>query len=155
MELKTNRLLLVPCTKESVLKYVCSLADATSHVKNCLEKLEEETCSNGQTWLLIEQNKGIVVGEIVITKDLNRQGRVHVSYQILSYARNKGYAVEALNTLFSWVFTYGGVQAITADSSKADVHTKMTLAHLGMKIKNESISQTSWELKKETSELVR
>lgn len=156
MELKTERLKLVPCTEESVQQYACSIADMTSHVRNCLNELKTNgDCKNSQTWLLVEKNKGIVIGDIVLTKGMHMQGSVHMDFQILSYARNKGYAVEALKELFSWGFAYGGVQTITADCSKGDIYTEMILQCLGMTIEKVNTSQMSWELKKESSELVR
>lgn len=156
MELKTERLKLVPCTEESVKQYACSTADMTSHVRNCLNELKTSgNCKNSQTWLLIEKNKGIVIGDIVLTASVNAQGSVHMNFQILSYARNKGYAVEALKELFSWGFAYGGVQTITTDCSKGDIYTEMILECLGMTRKKVNTSQMSWEIKKESSELVR
>lgn len=156
MELKTERLKLVPCTEESVMKYVCSLADTTSHVKNCLNNLKKgEKCAHSQTWLLIEENKGIIIGEIVMTKGKDAPRSVHMTFRVMSYAKNKGYAVEALKALFRWVFQYGGVQSITAECSNGDVYKQMIFSCLQMTQKKESASMISWELKKETSELVR
>lgn len=155
MELITERLKLVPCTEETVLQYACSLDDTTSHVKHCLNKLkEDENCAKGQTWLLIDKNKGIVVGEIVVTRGVQQQGSVHVNYNVLSYARNKGYAVEALKKVFSWCFKHGGVRTIEAECAKGDIYTEMVLTYLGMNRKEENPDKTDWELKKEASELV-
>lgn len=151
MELKTKRLKLVPCTKESVMEYVCSLNDTTSRVKNYLDQIENnKNHSKSQIWLVIEKSNGIVIGEVELTKNSCAQGSVNLDFMILSYARNKGYAVEALEKLFNWVFLYGGVQTITSHCLKGDIYSEMILQSLGMTMKKEACSHISWELKKKS-----
>lgn len=156
MELITDRLKLVPCSEESVLKYVCSTSDVTKPVKQCLDEMRAGgDCTKSQTWLLIEKSEGTVIGDIGLTGCLKTEGTVEMRFDILSYARNKGYAVEAIEELFSWIFAFSGIRVISMDCPAEDIYTEMILETLGMELVKKDSHSTRWELKTESRQEVR
>ncbi|EXJ23066.1 Acetyltransferase [Alkalibacterium sp. AK22] len=156
MELITDRLKLVPCSEESVLKYVCCTSDVTNNIKKCLDKINAGgKCVNSQTWLLIEKSEGTLIGDIGLAGCVETEATVEMQFEILSYARNKGYAVEAMQELFNWIFTFGGVKVVVTDCRVEDIYTEMILETLGMELVKEDSDSTRFKLKIESRQEVR
>lgn len=141
MEIKTNRLIIKPCTGDLVEKD----EEVKLHIQHYLEELEmDKELLGWGVWLVFTQSDGKLVGDIGFKgKPVN--GVVEVGYGISPDAQNNGYATEAVESLCNWAFQTGRVNKILAECSKKNMASIRVLEKLFMNIVEEDEQMAYWE----------
>ena len=105
MELQTERLLLTPCSDESLSTYSTREYELGPHIEMDLEKLKKDNSLLGWgVWLVIDSQTNKVIGDIGFKGKPDLDKSVEVGYGITSSEQNKGYATEALRSIIEWAF---------------------------------------------------
>ncbi len=80
------------------------------------------------SWLIVEDDQ--VVGMCSITRP-PREGVIDIGYGIAPSRRNRGIAGRAIRDVVAWARTNPGVQAITAETSPANLASQRVLVRAG------------------------
>ncbi|MDN3015671.1 GNAT family N-acetyltransferase [Paenibacillus sp. BSR1-1] len=149
MELQTQRLIIIPCTNESLSTFATEEYKIGSHINNYLEKLKEDSSLLGWgVWLVINKENNAIIGDIGFKGKPDSENIVEVGYGIVPAAQNKGYATEAVNEILKWAFSSGNVKTIVAECLIDNITSIKVLEKLNMKrigIKN---NMYLWQLSK-------
>ena len=112
MKIKTDRLLIIPCTAESYNAY-SDKYKMGSHIEMHLEELKNDIESKGWgVWFVIHSDSNLVIGDVGFKGKPNDQKVVEIGYGINSDYQNNGFATEAVNGIKGWAFDSNQVEKI-------------------------------------------
>lgn len=149
MELQTKRLVIVPCTDESLSIYATEGFKIGSHINNYLKKLEEDPSLLGWgVWLVINKDDHTIIGDIGFKGKPDSENIVEVGYGIVPAAQNKGFATEAVNEILNWAFSSGNVKKIVAECLIDNIPSIKVLEKLNMKRIGIKDNMYLWQLNK-------
>lgn len=149
MELQTQRLVIVPCTDESLSKYAIRGVKIGSHINNYLKKLNEDPSLLGWgVWLVINKDDNTIIGDIGFKGKPDSENMVEVGYGIVPAAQNKGFATEAVNEILNWAFSSGNVKKIAAECLIDNIASIKVLEKLNMKRIGIKDNMYLWQLNK-------
>jgi ribosomal-protein-alanine N-acetyltransferase len=149
MELQTQRLVIVPCTNESLSTFATEEYKIGSHINNYLEKLKEDSSLLGWgVWLVINKENNALIGDIGFKGKPDSENIVEVGYGIIPTAQNKGFATEAVNEILNWAFSSGNVKKIVAECLIDNITSIRVLEKLNMKRIGIKDNMYLWQLSK-------
>jgi [ribosomal protein S5]-alanine N-acetyltransferase len=149
MELQTQRLLIVPCTNQSLSTYAAEGFKMGGHINNYLKELNEDPSLLGWgVWLVIEKENHTIIGDIGFKGKPDREGTVEVGYGMAPAARNKGYATEAVTEIIRWAFSKGDVQKVVAECLMDNLPSIKVLEKLNMEKIGAKDNLYLWQLVK-------
>lgn len=149
MKLETERLEIIPCTKETAQIAAKQSYDNGPQISMSIEMLKaDETSLGWGAWLVIKKSDGQVIGDIGFKGKPNENKQVEVGYGFLKEHWNKGYATEAVETLMLWAFATGKVKVIIAETLQDNHGSMRVLEKLGMKRVGTSGEMVNWKLEK-------
>ncbi|WP_082232937.1 GNAT family N-acetyltransferase [Halobacillus massiliensis] len=146
MEIKTNRLLMIPCTPESY-KTFSGTYKMGPHIEMHLDELKNNIELKGWgVWFVINQDPNSVIGDAGFKGKPNDQKVVEIGYGINPDAQNNGFATEAVNGIKDWAFASGKVNKIVAECSLENIASIRVLEKLGMRRTFSKEGFIYWEL---------
>ena len=149
MELKTERLILTPCSDESLSTYSTREYELGPHIEMDLEKLKKDNSLLGWgVWLVIDNQTNNVIGDIGFKGKPDLDRSVEVGYGMTSSEQNKGYATEALRSIIEWAFNSNLVNKIMAECHVDNTPSIKVLEKLNMKKLKTDNSMLYWQLNK-------
>lgn len=149
MELQTERLILTPCSIESLSTYATKEYELGPHIGMYLEKLNEDPSISGWgVWLVIDKQTNKIIGDIGFKGKPDIEKSVEVGYGITSSEQNKGYATEAVKCIIDWAFNSNLVNKIIAECLVDNTPSIKVLEKLNMKITHTDHEMHYWQLNK-------
>ena len=96
-----------------------------------------ERCSRDATearwaWLVVDRERGELIGEIGGKVAPSRRGDLEFGYAIIPERRRQGYATEAGEVFQAWALGQRGVRRLTAECLESNVASRGVLARLGL-----------------------
>lgn len=149
MELKTKRLKLLPCTKETLAAFSeCDYAFGP-HITSYIEELtiHPELLGWG-VWLVIDSSSGKVIGDMGFKGHPDKTGTVEIGYGIISSKQNKGYATEGVQRLLRWAFDSEEVECVTAECHMDNAPSIRLLHKIGMEVVDHKGDMIYWQMRK-------
>lgn len=164
LELKTEHLLLYPCTLSVANSaYGGRLqTEAAAGVKISPDWFEfdgrslltyyarwlEQDLTNFTwgLWLIHHVETNLIIGSAGYKGKPNVEGMVEIGYGIASRFRRQGYTFEAVTCLVEWAFQNPDVQVITAECLQNNAGSKRILEKLGMHYLGLQGSYMKWRL---------
>lgn len=148
MEIKTQRLALLPFTQEIHEAY-SGRYETGPHIEGHLKELKENPELKGWgVWLAIRQDNGKPVGDLGFKGRPDQEGVVEVGYGILPDEQNQGLATEAVEALIEWAFTTGGATKVIAECLADNTASIKVLQKLGMRETGRDQGMVYWECTK-------
>lgn len=146
MELETQRLLIMPCTEETIKIALNQEYDIGPHITSYLEQLKEDSSIlSWGVWLVVRKADGIVLGDIGFKGKPDENKVVEVGYGFLEKYWNKGYATEAVGALIVWAFRTEKVDTIIAETLHDNHGSIRVLEKLNMKQVGVTKTMIHWE----------
>lgn len=145
MNIKTDRLLLIPCTVESYneLSHKYKMGP---HVEMHLDELKTDRYAKGWgVWFVIHCDSDLVIGDVGFKGKPNNQKVVEMGYGILSDFQNKGFATEAVNGIKDWAIASNQVDKIVAECEKENLASIKVLEKIGMSRTSSKNDFIYWE----------
>ncbi|WP_332628827.1 GNAT family N-acetyltransferase [Halalkalibacter flavus] len=103
MQLQTERLTLIPCTKVSILLAQASSYEIGPHIESHLLELEQDSSLLGWgVWLVINKETNKVIGDIGFKGKPDQENSIEIGYGILPAAQQNGFATEAVREIIKW-----------------------------------------------------
>lgn len=166
LEIKTNRLKLLPFTKEiceDVLLSSTSVLinsginpaygwpdletlDTLPRIINNLSKVKSP--SGFESWMVLHKNDNSLIGDIGFKGLPNENGEIDLGYGIIASERGKGYAKEAAIGLIEWAFDQSEIQAITANCLRESIFSQKILIALNFISLKDDDHMRYWKLEK-------
>lgn len=146
--IRTKRLYLYPCTKESVNK----IKKRTNyplgqHIKHYVNLVESDPSSLGWgAWFVIKKDDKKVIGDMGFIDKPDHEGVVEIGCNILPDAQSKGYATEATQVLIKWAFASNKVNRIIAICDLTNTPSFRVLEKVGMRRYLVRGSMVYWEI---------
>ncbi|MGE7925731.1 GNAT family N-acetyltransferase [Viridibacillus arvi] len=132
MKIKTDRLLIVPCTVESYNAF-SDKYQMGPHIEMHLEELKNDIKSIGWgVWFVIHCDSNLVIGDVGFKGKPNDQKTVEIGYGINSDYQNNGFATEAVNGIKDWALSSNQVNKIVAECAEENVASIRVLEKIGM-----------------------
>ena len=148
MKLETERLIIIPCTEESVSKAEFNHYKVGPHIISHLKQLkEDESLLGWGAWLVFEKESNHCIGDIGFKGKPDSEKMVEVGYGIIPSAQNKGYATEAVREIINWAFSTNQVKNVTAQCLVNNIPSIKVLEKLNMKQIGQEDNLLKWELK--------
>jgi ribosomal-protein-alanine N-acetyltransferase len=151
MELKTQRLKLIPCTEES-LSIISTTAEYEMgpHIEMYLQELKEDSSLLGWgVWFVIDNVNNTVIGDIGFKGKPDSENNVEIGYGIVPSVQDKGYATEAVRKIIQWAFSYENVNKVAAECLNDNVPSIKVLEKLQMKRIGSENNMLKWQLEKQ------
>lgn len=150
MELLTERLKLIPCTKVSISMLSTSKEyEMGQHINMYLGELREDpTLLGWGVWFVIDQENNNIIGDIGFKGKPNSANTVEIGYAIVPSAQGKGYATEAVQKLVEWAFSNKNVTKIVAECLDDNAPSIRVLEKLQMKRIGSENNMLKWQLEK-------
>lgn len=146
MELQTERLRMIPCTKETVKIANDQRYENGTQISNYLKQLNEDSSLlYWGSWLVIRKPDGMVIGDIGFKGKPDKNRTVEVGYGFLEEYWNKGYATEAVGKLIQWAFSTSKVDKVIAETLPNNYGSMRVLEKLNMKKISHSETMIYWE----------
>ena len=146
MQLTTQRLIIIPCTEETISSFQYKIGP---HIKMHIENLRSDpTLIGWGPWLVLEKNSDKVVGDIGFKGRPNAENTVEVGYGILPQFQNKGYATEAVKEIIKWAFSSEQVTRVVAECLEDNLSSVKVLEKLGMNRTGTIKTIVKWQLLK-------
>ena len=164
MELRTERLELIPCTAEVI---EAALADPdevgrmlglhvppgwpSDDLRDTLPGYARDAAADPDRlgwgpWLIVEAAERVVVGDAGFHGRPDAAGTVEIGYGILAEYRRRGYATEAAQGLVAWAFTQPAVERVVAECEADNLGSIRVLEKLGMRRAGAEGSLLRWEV---------
>lgn len=148
MELLTDRLRLIPCTEQSVDRYLRG-DEIAPHIKMCVNGLRDDPSLLGWgVWLVLDKINDTVLGDIGFKGKPDAENQVEVGYGIMPFAQKKGYATEAVREIIRWAFSKNEVERILAECLDDNFASIKVLEKQEMRRTGKDQNMLKWELKK-------
>lgn len=145
MYIKTDRLLMVPCTEESY-KDLADTYKMGPHIDMHVEELKTDCHAKGWgVWFVIHSESDIVIGDVGFKGKPNHQ-TVEIGYGIQSDFQNQGFATEAVNAIKNWAFASNQVTKIIAECATENAASMRVLEKIGMSRTSSTDNYIYWQL---------
>jgi ribosomal-protein-alanine N-acetyltransferase len=145
MEIKTQRLALLPFTEE-VYEVYSNQYEIGPHIEGHLKDLKENPELQGWgVWLAIRGDNGKPVGDLGFKGRPDPEGAVEVGYGIVPDEQNQGFATEAVDALIEWVFSRGETSKVIAECLGNNMASIKVLQKLGMRETGRDQGMIYWE----------
>lgn len=148
MELKTQRLKIIPCTEEflqinpAVLEY-----QVGPHIDTYLADIEKDSSLVGWgVWLVIKKENNMIIGDIGFKGKPDSDKVVEIGYGIAPSLQKKGYATEAVREIVKWAFTSNHVEKIVAECHYENPASIRVLEKIHFQRKERVKNMLKWEL---------
>ncbi|WP_171051839.1 GNAT family N-acetyltransferase [Alteribacter natronophilus] len=146
MSIKTERLVLSPCTKDlyHAIKddYPCG-----AHIMNYMEDVEEDPELAGWgCWFAFR--RGRVIGDLGFKGKPTPLKTVEIGYGFLPEVRNAGYATEAAEALIDWAFSTKEVEKVLAECRPDNTPSVRVLEKLNFEMYRRDDDLIFWQLPK-------
>lgn len=150
MNLQTQRLKIVPCTKQSLSNFSREEYKIGPHIIQYLVDLEEDsTLSGWGVWLVINKETNTIIGDIGFKGKPNSEHTVEVGYGIIPSEQNKGYATEAVKEIIEWAFSFKNVNKVIAECLVDNISSTRVLEKLSMNKIGVVDDMLKWQLEKD------
>lgn len=166
LEIETNRLRLIPFTKE-----ICEAALRSSNavlvergiapgygwpdeetldtLPRILKNLNKvESPSGFESWMVLQKHNNMLIGDIGFKGLPNSDGELDLGYGIIANEQKKGFAKEAASALLDWAFRQAGVKVITASCFINNLGSQNILRYLNFEKEAEDAKMLHWRLEK-------
>ncbi|MDN4491926.1 GNAT family N-acetyltransferase [Ureibacillus aquaedulcis] len=154
MKLETDRLQIIPCTKETFQIAANQNYINGPQISNHLENLiKEPSLLYWGCWFVVRKSDDQVLGDIGFKGKPDENGTVEVGYGFLEEYWGKGYATEAVGALMAWAFNESKVEKIKAETLKDNHGSMRVLEKLGMQRIHQSESMVNWEVDKRSYQI--
>lgn len=166
MKLQTERLLLIPYTKQICIDILASNFSNLYHMgltkgiswpdNDVLETLPKiinnlslvEAPTGFESWMIIKNDTKEIIGEAGF-KGYNSKGQnIDIGYGIIKEERGKGYAKEAATALIEWAFSNEKVTEITAECEFDNFNSIHLLQKLNFEEIKRQDSRIYWSSKR-------
>ncbi|GAQ19775.1 GNAT family acetyltransferase [Oceanobacillus picturae] len=150
MKLQTQRLIITPCTEET-LQIISTTHEYKigPHINLYIEELKEDPSLIGWgVWLVINREDYNIIGDIGFKGKPNLENTVEVGYGIIPSAQNKGYATEAVREIIKWAFSFENVKKIVAECQNDNLSSVRVLEKLQMERTEPEKNMLKWQLNK-------
>ncbi len=149
MELGTERLIVIPCTEETVKIAINQAYDNGPQISTYLKQLSEDSSLlYWGTWLVVRKFDGVVLGDIGFKGKPDGNKVVEVGYGFLESYWNNGYATESVGVLIQWAFETSKVDKVIAETLHDNYGSIRVLEKLGMRKINMTETMINWEIEK-------
>lgn len=149
MIIETDKLQIIPCTKETIQIAINQHYENGPQISNYLEELAKDpSLYYWGCWLVVRKEDDRVIGDIGFKGKPDENQTVEVGYGFLEEFWNQGYATEAVKALIGWAFNNSKVEKIKAETLKDNYGSMRVLEKLGMQRTDETESMVNWELDK-------
>ncbi len=144
----TDRLILIPCTREHLEAFARGHADLGVLIgatvpqtfpvfpESFLYWLEIAQVAQlpvgWANWVFVHKADRVAIGDGGFKGAPNEQGEVEIGYAIIDDYRQQGYAREAAGALVAWAFTHLEVTAVKAETLVSGDASMRVLAAIGM-----------------------
>lgn len=97
MKLETNRLQIIPCTKETVQIAINQGYNLGPHIIHYLDSLSKDSTQlYWGSWIVVRKSDDKVIGDIGFKGKPDKTQTVEVGYGFLAETWNQGFATEAV-----------------------------------------------------------
>lgn len=149
MELITQRLKMIPCTREYISSISKEQYQMGGHITSHVTKLEQDSSLYGWgVWLVIEKESGKIVGDIGFKGKPDAEGTVEIGYGIVPAAQKKGYATESVEQIIDWAFQTNLVQRVIAECLVDNIASIKVLENMKMRKTGQDGEMLKWEMKR-------
>lgn len=153
-QLRTERLVLVPQTREAALALLegrdCGLplAEGYPHADTLdgLRMYVEHGGPDDGGWFVTLAEDGRVVGDCGTLGWTDEKGRVEIGYGLAAPFRGRGLGTEAVRVLADWVAAQPGVRTVTASVEVGNEASRRLLERLGFVLVGEE--ERHWQLER-------
>ncbi|WP_028400074.1 GNAT family N-acetyltransferase [Ectobacillus panaciterrae] len=129
MQITTNRLIILPCTRDLVKEKDYEAGD---HIMMYLKELRQNPDMSGWgVWYVMEKETNRVVGDLGFKGKPNEEREVEIGYGILPAVQKKGYATEAVTALVTWAFGTEKVSTVLAECLETNAASIRVLEKAG------------------------
>lgn len=144
MKLETKRLIMVPCTEQSLNRVEY---ENSPHIQMHMEKLKrDDTFLGWGPWFVLDKGNHKALGDVGFKGKPNEEKTVEVGYGILPLYQNQGIATEAVKEVVRWAFSSGKVERIVAECLVDNSASVKVLQKLGMRRMSIEGNMIYWEL---------
>ncbi|WP_442591059.1 GNAT family N-acetyltransferase [Pedobacter sp. AW31-3R] len=105
--------------------------------------------SGFESWMIIEKNTNLLIGDIGFKGIPNENGEVDLGYGIITKERKKGFALEAATGILKWAFQQQEVRSITANCLTDNLGSQKILSLLNFSIIKMDDEMIYWRLLKD------
>lgn len=149
MELETNRLKIIPCTKDTVQIAINQNYDNGPEISTHLEHLmKDPTLLYWGSWIVVRKSDDSVIGDIGFKGKPDENKVVEVGYGFLENYWNNGYATEAMGALIQWAFNTSKVEKVKAQTKHDNYGSIRVLEKMGMQKVDNTEAMIIWEIEK-------
>lgn len=111
------------------------------------QSLEKDKIPSGfEFWMIVKKDNMQIIGDIGFHGKPNEKGEVEIGYGLVAQSRGKGFGLEALKAIMSWLNSKEEVKVIKADCLISNKPSAHILEKVGMKEINRDQSLIYWEL---------
>jgi [ribosomal protein S5]-alanine N-acetyltransferase len=147
MNIQTQRLRIIPLTKEQLVNY--SIPDYSlenSLNVDLISRIVPEFLANVITnkimphlndtakdplyftfWTIISKEENIMVGDLCFKGEPNKNGEIEIGYGTYPAFEGKGYMTEAVGAIIMWAFAQPKVQLVTAQTDPTNIASQKIL----------------------------
>ncbi|GIO18089.1 N-acetyltransferase [Oceanobacillus oncorhynchi subsp. incaldanensis] len=143
MKLETDRLIIVPCTKQTMTSdYPCG-----PHIIQHLHALKEDPALlYWGVWLVKRKADDKIIGDMGFKGRPDENKTAEVGYGFLESCWNKGYATEALAALLKWAKHTYEVDKVIAETHLDNPASMRVLEKVNMQKEKQTESMLYWKL---------
>lgn len=146
MKIKTDRLILIPCTAESYQAY-SDQYEMGPHIEMHLGELKNDLESKGWgVWFVVHSDSKLVIGDVGFKGKPTEQKVVEIGYGIHPDYQNNGFATEAIKGLKEWAFASNQVKKIVAECFADNIASINVLEKIGMSRTSSKKELIYWEI---------
>ena len=146
LKIKTDRLVLIPCTEESYNAFSNQYKMAP-HVDMHLAELKNDSQAKGWgVWFIVHSDGGKVIGDAGFKGRSTNQKMVEIGYGISSDFQGHGFATEAVNGIKDWAFESNQIDKITAECAEENAASIRVLEKIGMTQTHSTDGFIYWEM---------
>lgn len=154
MELETNRLRIIPCTKETVQMAINQNYDNGPQIPTYLVQLDKDpSLLYWGCWIVVRKFDDRVIGDIGFKGKPDENKVVEIGYGFLKDYWNKGYATEAMEALIQWALNTSKVEKIKAETLNDNFGSIRVLEKLGLQKVDYTETMINWEITKQSHQL--
>ncbi|MBM7649498.1 ribosomal-protein-alanine N-acetyltransferase [Bacillus ectoiniformans] len=149
MKVETDRLIVIPCSEETIKMAIQQNYEMGPHIRNHLQQLQDDpSLLLWGVWLVVRKEDQAVIGDIGFKGRPDEERIVETGYGFLEEHWNKGYATEAVEGLVQWAFQTSNVDKVIAETAFDNYGSLRVLEKLNFKKVKEQESMIYWEIKK-------
>ncbi|WP_040978634.1 GNAT family N-acetyltransferase [Oceanobacillus jeddahense] len=147
MKLGTERLMIIPCTEQTITPEIKEEYTCGPHIIRHLNALKEDPALlYWGVWLVKHKSTGNIVGDIGFKGKPDENKVVEIGYGFLETCWNKGYATEALTALIHWAIHTSEVHKMIAETRLDNPASMRVLEKINMQKREQTEAMLYWEL---------